>query len=57
MGESYIEDLATLSTVAALTISGYQIIMHLINYNKPSLQLLILRILIMIPVIINDSHS
>ena len=50
MVASYIQNLATLSTVAALCISSHSILMHLINFHQHSLQVLILRILIMIPV-------
>ena len=42
--------IATVSTVTALIISGHQIYMHLTHYNEPSLQKFILRILFMIPV-------
>ena len=50
MGSLYIYYLATWSMVSALLISGYSIFMHLKNFQKPSFQVLILRILIMIPV-------
>jgi len=50
MGSLYIYYLATWSMVSALLISGFSIFMHLENFQKPSFQVLILRILIMIPV-------
>ncbi len=50
MAAEYIENLASLSTIAALLISGHQIYMHLTNYKLPGIQLFILRILFMIPV-------
>ena len=51
------EDLASLSTFTALVVSGYSIVMHLRNYNMPSHQILILRILIMIPVSFPKGYS
>ena len=42
--------IATLLTLASLLISGHQIFMHLFNYSEPSLQLYIIRILMMTPV-------
>ena len=46
----FIQNLATLSTISALCISGHSIIMHLINFHQPAFQVPIMRILIMIPV-------
>ena len=50
MSSPYTFHLATWSTLSALLISGFSIFMHLRNFHKPSFQVLILRILIMIPV-------
>ena len=47
-----IEQVATVSTVCALVISGHQIIKHLTNFTEPNLQRYIIRILLMIPVTI-----
>ena len=46
----FVDTLAWISTVAALLISGHSIVMHLKHYHNPSQQLLVLRILMMIPV-------
>ena len=45
-----VDSLASLSTLAALVISGHSIVMHFRHYNNPPQQLLVLRILMMIPV-------
>ncbi len=42
--------LVTVFTLLSLGISGYQIVNHLINYSEPSLQLYIIRILMITPV-------
>ncbi|CDW91233.1 UNKNOWN [Stylonychia lemnae] len=44
------DEVATACTIASLLISGYQIGCHLANYHEPSLQLYVIRILLMIPV-------
>jgi hypothetical protein len=44
------DDVASVCTILALMISGYQIARHIANYNEPHLQLYIIRILLMVPV-------
>jgi hypothetical protein len=41
---------AALCTVCALLISGHQILMHLIKFYEPQIQLQVIRILAIIPV-------
>ena len=42
--------ITTLLALVSLGISGYQIFMHLLNYSEPTLQLYIIRILMITPV-------
>lgn len=44
------EIFATICTLIAVFIAGYQIIQHLRHFNEPHVQLQIIRILVIIPV-------